>query len=67
MFVMKKLDEWYSVDMPPAEGDIKWGDCFTWCIDTWGKSGRENGWVMVTGKVYFNHEKDATMFILRWK
>jgi len=64
---MKMPSEWYPVDMPPAEGDTKWGDCFIWCIDTWGKSGRENGWVMMSGKVYFNNEKDAIMFILRWK
>jgi hypothetical protein len=64
---MKTLDQWHAVPLPIASSNIRWGDCFTWCIATWGKSGRENGWVMVPGKVYLNHEKDATMFILRWK
>jgi hypothetical protein len=64
---MKPLSEWYSVPLPPVSGDIRWGDCFEWCISTWGNSGRDNGWVIVGGKVYFNHDKDATMFILRWK
>lgn len=64
---MKKLDKWHTVSLPAASVDVSWGDCFTWCVDTWGKSGRGNGWVMVNGKVYFNHEKDATMFILKWK
>jgi hypothetical protein len=64
---MKTLSEWYAVPMPAALGDTSWGDCFIWCVETWGKSCRDNGWVMMSGKVYFNHEKDAIMFILRWK
>ena len=65
--MMKKMDEWYQVILPPPEGSVKWIDCFSWCVETWGQSGRENGWTMGAGKVYFNHEKDAIMFILRWK
>ena len=64
---MKKMDEWYQVALPSINGSVKWRDCFSWCVETWGQPGRENGWSTAgAGKVYFNHEKDAIMFSLRW-
>ncbi len=65
--MMEKHGNWYIVSLPTANGSVKWRDCFSWCTETWGESGRVNGWTIGAGKVYFNHEKDAIMFILRWK
>lgn len=41
-----------------------WGDCYDWCIATWG---RNDAWVyMGPGKFHFKNKSDAAMFILKW-
>ena len=49
---------------PRRPGLPTWGDCYDWCMATWG---RNDDWVyMGPGKFHFKNKSDAAMFILKW-
>ena len=55
---------WTVVSMTTDWPRNPWGDCYDWCIATWG---RNNAWVyMGPGKFHFKNKSDAAMFILKW-
>jgi hypothetical protein len=59
---MMKTD-WIVIRQPLHPPPV-WGDCYAWCIDTWGLN---NEWVYVNlGEFHFKHEQDAMLFKLRW-
>ena len=53
-----------DISVSPVTLNRTWGDCYDWCVATWG---RNDEWVyMGPGKFHFKNNGDAAMFILKW-
>lgn len=56
----------------PAQDDQEHEPVRAWCTEHFGPGGRNKqyrwryGWTDITNVYYFKHEKDLTMFMLRW-
>ena len=54
-YIKKNFPSWQY------NGSGKWNDILIWCEQTFG-----DNWVWNWETIYFKHDKDRTIFLMRW-